>query len=322
MKRRQFVIAGVGATFTSFLARGQQPAWPTRPVRLIVPWAAGGAADIIARTVAQKLSERWGQQVVVENKPGGTTIVGATEAARAAPDGYTLFQPIAATMTTNQFMYSKLPYDPLRDFTPITILASVPLVVMASAKAPGKTLPDIIDIAKKTPDTVTWGASAGGQVQSEQWMRDWNVKFRYVPYKSAVDTTKALLGNEIDLAVDGVAQNLDSIKAGKIRGLAVNTPRRMSMLPDVATMDELKLKHAEPQIWHALVAPAGLSPELQRRIYADVQAVLAMPDVKDKLRDLGLETSLGVTPDDFMKKVRAESAVVGPLVKELGLQVN
>ena len=322
MNRREMLAATAGVLFPSLLAHAQQSPWPARPVRLIVPWAPGGAADVIARTFAAKLTEHWGQQVVIENKPGGNTIVGAVEALRAAPDGYTLFMPIAATLTTNPFMYSRLQYEPLRDFTFITVIARVPLIVMASSVAPAKTLPEIIQLAKRSPDSVTIGSAVGSQLQAEQWMRDWGVKFRYVAYKSGADITKALLGGEVHLGLDAIPNNLPHIRAGKITGLAVNTEQRMPIVPDVPTMDELKLKHTEPQVWHGIVAPAGLPAELQRKINADLQAVIGSPDVNDRLKDLGLDLRPGIGPDEFGKLVRAESAVAGPLVKELGLKVD
>lgn len=323
MKRRRILAAAAAIPFISFAANAQQAAWPTRPVRLIVPWAAGGSTDVIARTIAQKLTERWGQQVTVDNKPGANSIIGAVEAARAAPDGYTLFMPISATLTSHQFQYSKLPYDPQRDFTPISIVAGIPLIVMASANAPGKTLPDLIEFARKNPDTVTFASAAPAQIQVEQWMRDWGVKFRYVAYKSAIDVTKALLSGEIHMGVDAISNNLSHIKAGKIRGMAVNTANRMPMVADVQTMTELRLKHTEPQIWHAIVGPAGLPAQLQAKINGDIQAVLAMQDVNEKLvKELGLELLRGIGPQEFTRKVQADTAVVGPLIKELGLKVD
>ena len=328
MKRRSILLAAslftaAATTFTSVGVHAQQAQWPTRPVRLIVPWGAGGSTDIIARTIAQKLGDRWGQQVIVDNKVGGNSIVGAVEGMRAPPDGYTLFMAHSQTMSVNPFLYSKLAYDPFKDFTPISVVAAYPLVIMASDAAPGKTMLELIEAAKKNPDTVTFGSAAGAQIQTEQWMRDWGVKFRYVPYKSGIDITKALLAGEIHLGVDAISNNLAHIKSGKIKGLAVNTSKRMTVLPEVPSMDELKLKHTEPQIWTGFVGPAGLPPQLQSKIYGDLQAVLAMPDVNEKLvKDLGLEIVAGSGADDFVKKVKAEQAVIGPLVKELGLKVE
>ena len=323
MNRRHMLLAGGAVALTSLTVNAQQPQWPTRPVRLIVPWGAGGSTDVIARTIAQKLSDRWGQQVVVDNKVGGNSIIGAVEAMRAAPDGYTLFMAHSQTMSVNPFLYSKLAYDPFKDFTPISVVAAYPLVIMASATAPGKTLLELIEAAKKNPDTVTFGSAAGAQIQTEQWMRDWGVKFRYIPYKSGIDITKALLAGEVHLGVDAISNNLAYIKAGTIKGLAVNTDKRSTLMSEVPSMDELKLKHTEPQIWTGFVGPAGLPAHLQTKIYGDLQAVLKLPEVNDKLvKELGLEIVANSGAEDFVKKVKAEQAVIGPLVKQLGLKVD
>ena len=321
MRSRIRVLLALAIGATALSATAQQAPWPTRPVRWVVPWAPGGAADVTARTVAQKLSERWGQPVTIDNKPGGNTVIAAQEVARAAPDGYTLFQPIAQTLTVNQFLYSKLPYDPVRDFTPITILAHVPLLLMGSERLQARTLPELIELAKKNPNTITIAGSSGNQLQLEQWMRDWDVKFRYVPYKSGVDIMKAVLSSETDLGVDAIPNNLPHVKSGKMKGLAITAPKRLASMPEVPTMDELKIKHTEPPIWHALVGPAGLPPAIQNKIAADVRAVLAMPDVSEKLLGLGLDPS-GVSPQEFAARIRSEAAVAGPLVKELGLKVD
>lgn len=324
MHRREILLAAAASALTGTAARAQQDLpWPVRPVRWIVPWGAGGAADVIARTIGQKLTERWGHQVNVDNKPGGNTIVAAVEAARAAPDGHTLFMPFSSTMTSNPFMYSKLPYDPLRDFTPITLVAGLPLIFLAGNGAPASTLPDLIALARKSPDTITIGTAAGSQLQCEQWMRDWGVKFRFIMYKSGVETTNALLSDQIHLGIDAIPGNLQHIRAGKMKALAVNTAKRMPMVAEVPTLRELNLKNSAPAVWHGLVAPANLPAALQRRIYTDVQAVLAMPDVQEKLQNqLGAEIVPGIGPQDLVAKVRTEMAVVGPLVKELGLKVE
>ncbi len=329
MKRRTLLAAAATAPAASLIslvpapALAQQAPWPTKPVRWLVPWGAGGAADVIARTVTQKLSERWGQTVVVENKPGGNTIIAASEVVRAAPDGHTLFMALSTTLTSNVFLHSKLPYDPVRDFTPITQIAGLPLILLGAESAPAKTLPELIEAARRSPDALTLGTAAGSQLQAEQWVRDWGVKIRIIIYKSGADVTKALLSNEIYTGLDAIPANLVHIRAGKMVGMAVNTTRRMPMVPNVPTLEELRIKNTAPGIWHALVAPAGLAPALQARIYADLQAVLAMPDIREKLVDqLGTEIVAGIGPQELAQKMRAETAVVGPLIKELGLKVD
>ncbi|MES3002240.1 MAG: tripartite tricarboxylate transporter substrate binding protein [Pseudomonadota bacterium] len=303
-------------------AQAQQGNWPTRPVRWIVPFAAGGTADATARGIAQKLTERWGQQVTVDNKPGANTIIAAVEAARAAPDGYTLFQPINSTLTVNQFAVSKLPYDGLRDFTPIAVIASVPLIFVANDTLQAKTMPELVALAKKTPDVITMGGGVVGvQLAAEKFKRDAGVKIQYVAYKSGADVTKGLLSGEIQSGLDGVPAYPALFKGGKLRPLATNSSKRLSSLPDVPTLGELGFKNSEAPMWHGVMAPAGLSADIQKKIAADLQAVLAMPDVREKMLSMGLEPAWS-GPDDFVKLIKSESASLGPLVKDLGIKME
>lgn len=300
----------------------QASSWPSRPVRWIVPFAAGGTADATARHIAQKLTERWGQQVLVDNKPGANTIIAAVEAARAAPDGYTLFQPINSTLTVNQFAVSKLPYDGLRDFTPIAVLASVPLIFVANDSSPARTMNELIALARKSPDVITMGGGVVGvQLAAERFMRDAGVKVRYVAYKSGADVTKGLLSGEIQSGLDGVPAYPPLFKANKLRPLATNSTRRLASLPDVPTLTELGLKNSEAPMWHGLMAPAGLNADIQKKIAADLQVVLAMPDLREKMSSLGLEPAFA-GPDDFVKLIRTESANLGPLVRDLGIRME
>lgn len=321
---RIFVVAVVGAALgLGALCAGAQPAtWPTKPVRWIVPFAPGGPGDVTGRLIAQKLSERWGQQVVVDNKAGANTVIGAVEAARAAPDGYTLFQPMNSTLTINQFAYAKSPYDPLRDFTHIGVMATVPLLVVVNDTMPAKTMAELIALAKRHPGTVTiGGGNVGQQLAVERFARDSGAQIRYIPYKSGADVTKGLLSGEIQAGFDGVPAYPPFLKSGKLRALATNSPKRISLLPEVPSLVELGLNNSEAPVWHALVAPAGLPNDIKLKIAKDVQAVLAMPDVKERLASLGMEPAW-MGPDEFVKLIKSESAVMGPLVKDLGIKMD
>ncbi|RZL93440.1 MAG: tripartite tricarboxylate transporter substrate binding protein [Variovorax sp.] len=321
---RIFVAAVLGGTLgLGSLSAGAQPAaWPTKPVRLIVPFAPGGPGDVTGRLIAQKLSERWGQQVVVDNKAGANTVIGAVEAARAAPDGYTLFQPMNSTLTINQFAMSKPPYDPLRDFTHIGVMASVPLLVVVNDTMPAKTMPELIALARSKPGTVTvGGGNVGQQLAVERFVRDSGAQISYIPYKSGADVTKGLLSGEIQVGFDGVPAYPPFLKSGRLRALATNSPKRISLLPDVPTLAELGLKNSEAPVWHALVGPAGLPPEIKAKIARDVQAVLAMPDVQERLASLGMEPSW-MGSDEFVQLIKSESAVMGPIVKDLGIKMD
>jgi tripartite-type tricarboxylate transporter receptor subunit TctC len=296
--------------------------YPNRPVRWIVPFAAGGTADAAARHIAQKLTEKWGQQVLVDNKPGANTVIAAVEATRAAPDGYTLFQPINSTLTVNPYAFSKLPYDPLKDFTPIAVMAWVPLIIVANDTMPAKSLEEYVSMAKKSPDSITIGGGVVGvQLAAERFLRDAGVKVRYVPYKSGADVTKGLLSGEIQSGLDGVPAYPPLFKAGKLRPLATNSLKRISALPDVPTLTELGFKNSEAPMWHGLMGPAGLPADIQKKIATDLQAVLAMPDLRERMAGLGLEANW-VGSDDFVKLIKTESANLGPLVKDLGIKLD
>lgn len=323
MNRRNTILSliAAGLGFNPLSGSAQSSAWPNKPVRLIVPYAPGGAADVLARTISPKLSEMWGQQVVVDNKPGGNTIIGAVETKRAVPDGYTLFQPIASTLTFNPFVYSKLPYQPATDFTPIAMLAEVALLVLASNNSGLKTLQDMIVQAKLKPDTLTIGTGAGVQIQTEQWMRDWGIKLRSITYKNGADISRAVVAGEVDLAIDAVANNQAYIQANRVQGLAVNVPNRMRGIPSVPTLDELKVGHTAPAIWHGWMAPTGLPLEISTKIARDLKAVMELPDVKERMAGLGYVTNWMPT-EQFAAKIQSESRVISRLVKELDIKLD
>lgn len=299
----------------------QQSAWPTRAVRWIVPFGAGGTADAAARHITQKLAQRWGQAIIIENRPGGNTAIAASEAARSAPDGYTLFQPMNSTFTVNPFVFNKLPYDP-RAFTPIGMLVSVPLIIVANDSMPAQTIEEYIALAKKTPDSVTLGAGdIGVQLNAERFLRAANIKARIVPYKSGADVMRGLLSSEIQTGLDGVPAYPPYIKSGKLRVLATNSPTRISVLPDVPTLKEIGLENSGGPLWHGLVAPAGVSPEIQQKISADLKAVLAMPDLRARIQELGLEPNW-LSPNEFVAQIDRETAQMEPVIKELGIKLS
>ncbi|NDZ18763.1 tripartite tricarboxylate transporter substrate binding protein [Variovorax sp. WS11] len=311
----------LGASALSVAA--QTATWPNRPVRLIVSYAAGGSADSLARYVALKLSDRWGQPVTVDNKPGGNTIISAMEAVRAPPDGYTLYQVINQTLTLNPYASSKLPYDPLRDFTPIAQLTNVPMIWVGSDKLPAKTMQEFVAFSKAHPDEVTVGhAALISQVAIEQLAREQGLKFRLVPYKSGVDVTKALLSGDIDAGFDGPAVYPSHIKAGKVRGLATTGSRRLEAFGGaVPSMTDTGLQKKEVPIWYAFIAPAKLPDAIRNKIAADLKEVMALPDVRARLSEIGMQSNWA-GPDELVKLINSESAVLGPLVKELGIKID
>lgn len=313
-------LALTAASLASPVAVAQ--AWPNKPVRWIVPFAPGGPADVLARTVAQKLSEKWGHAVVVDNKPGAFTIIGATEAIRSAPDGYTLFQPIDSTLTMNQFMFSKLSYDGLKDFTHITQLAGLPLALITNDQMPARNLDEVIAAARAKPGMLAFGASTPmTQIGIERFSRDAKVKVTMVPYKGSADVMKAMLSGEIQASIDGLAPYVGLIRSGKLRVLAISGAARSASFPDVPTFSELGLKNSDQRVWNGLSAPAGLPREIQAKIQADVQSVLAMPEVRERLNGAGLD-AIGSSSEDFVRSIQADIVRMGPLIKELGIKLD
>ena len=320
--RRTILLAAVAAAFSASGTALADSKWPTRPVRVVVPVAAGGPADAVARAVGQKLGERWGQPVIIDNKPGANTAIGASEVARAAPDGYTLLQAVNSTLTINPFTFAKLPYNVKQDFVPVSLVASVPIVLFASAKFPAKTFPEFLALARANPGKYTvGGGTVGLQLAVERLSRDAGIKLTYVPYKSGADVTRGLAGGDIDLAMDGIPANLPFIKEGKMRALVVSDAKRVSVLPEVPTLPELGLRNSDAPLWHAIVAPAGLPKDIQQKIQDDLRAVLAMPDIRQRFHDLGMEAASS-TPEALATMISSESGKLSPLIKELGLRMD
>lgn len=316
--RRRALLALAAAPF---LARAQQT-YPGKPVRLIVPFPAGGPADVLGRVVAQKLGERWGQQVIVENKPGGSTVIGAMEAVRAPADGLTLFMPIDSTLTMNPALFSKLPYQPLTDLANITMLATQSLVVLTNDRIQAKSLAELIALAKAQPGQINYGSGTiSTQLAGEMLNRAADIKLAYIPYKGSADVVKGMLSGEIQTSVDGIAPNVPHIRSGRFHALATTGLERSPALPEVPTLHELGLRNFEVRVWLGLSAPAATPVAIQKKILADSQAVMAMPDVREKLLALGLE-AVGSSQEQFLETIRVETARYAPLIKELGIRLD
>ena len=320
--KRMFARAIACATLVAAapLVATAQPAWPTKPVRLVIPFGVGGGSDVLARMLAQDLSTRWGQQVIVDNKAGGDTVIAASEVQRAAPDGYTLLITINTTLTLTPHMMAKVPYDPTNDFTYIGQLTEVPLIVMVSKEVPVKTWGEFVQYARTRP----WQLNAGGaatvtQLLTEQLAREAGIKTTWVMYKSGAEVTRALLSQEVQYGSDGIAQNLPHIQSGTVKALAVNTRTRTGTLPDVPTFQELGIKAPLVTLQHVLLAPRGLPPAVLTRIQGDVQASLASATVREKLLGIGFQSSW-VEGAESLKVIQAQSATTAELVRNLGLK--
>lgn len=297
-----------------------QAAWPNKPVRLIVPLAAGGTADGVARVVAERLTAAWGQQVVVENRAGGNTIVGTEAVARAAPDGHTLGLGVITSHAANGFLFSKLPYDPDKDFASITVLAVSPLFLIVHPSVPATTLQEFLTYARANPNKLSYASTGYGSsfhLATESLIQRTGIKMVHVPYKGMGNAMQDLLSGQVQVVVD--ISSMAQVKQGKLRALGVVQPQRYAGTPDIASFAEQGLADFEFNTWLTLHAPAGLNPELQRKISADVNRVLQTPEVKERILQMNYVVR-GGTPDEMNRFLAAERQKIGTIIRNAGIK--
>jgi tripartite-type tricarboxylate transporter receptor subunit TctC len=313
---------GLSLFFWFALAAAQT--YPAKPVTFIVPFPPGGGTDISARTVAQKLTDKWKQSVVVENKAGAAGILGADAAAKARPDGYTLLIVNVGVTSINPALYPKLPYNPETAFAPISLICELPFVLMASPKfAPGS-VQELVAYAKKNPDKVTFASSGQGgspHLTAEIFQLATGTKMTHVPYKGGGPAMTDLMAGHVDLLFASVLEGSGHIKAGKLKGLAVAHARRSPALPDVPTLAEVGVRNAESGSWIALLAPAGTPAAIVAKVGADVKEAVAQSDVKEKLIAQGAVPQAS-TPAELQKLIDADLARYGKIIREKGLKAE
>jgi tripartite-type tricarboxylate transporter receptor subunit TctC len=312
------VAFGVVAPF----ATGQST-YPTKPVRLVVPFPAGGTTDIIARATAQKLSEAWGQQVIVDNRPGAGGNVGSELVAKSAPDGYTLLMGTVGTHAINPSLYAKMPYDHVKDFAPVILVAGVPNVLVVNPELPVKSVPELIAYAKASPGKLNFASSGNGtsiHLSGELFKAMTGVQMTHVPYKGSAPALTDLVGGQVQLMFDNLPSSLAFIKAGKLRALAVTSTARAAALPDVPTVADF-VPGFEASSWFGILAPAGTPPAIIAKINGEVTKWLATPEAKDKLTAQGANAA-GGSPQDFAKHIQAETAKWAKVVKDSGAKVD
>jgi tripartite-type tricarboxylate transporter receptor subunit TctC len=292
-------------------------AWPAKPVRLIVPFAPGGGVDITARTVAPVLSSRLGQQIIVDNRGGAGGNIGAEAAARATPDGYTLLMASSAQMAINPHMYAKLPFDPVRDFVPITLMGQAVNAVCVHPSLPARSIKELIALAKSQPMKLTFasgGIGASDHIATELFMSMTGVRMVHVPYKGGAPAMVDLLGGNVDLGFSTVATAMGAIRAGRVRALGVTSAKRFELLPDVPTIAEAGVPGYEAVSWYGLFALAGTPAAIVTRANSEMVAILDMPDVRKRLMESGV-IPVSSTPDAFAAYIRNDSARWGKLIR-------
>lgn len=319
------LLAGALLALAAWPAAAQQPAaWPSKPIRYIVPFAPGGTTDILARVVGEKLSVALGQQVVVDNKAGQGGSLGSAELARAAPDGYTIGGGTISSHGINATLYDKLPYDPVTSFAPITLYATQPNVLLVHPSVPAKDVREFIQLLKANPDKYSFGSAGTGtsqHISGEMFKTMAGVKMQHIPYRGSGQMLPELLGGTLPVAFDNVASAIPHVKAGKLRALAVTTAQRSAAVPDVPTLAESGLAGYELSSWQAVFAPAGTPKPIIDRLYAEISKILQMPDVQKRLSDLGLDLS-GMPPQQLEALVKADVPRLGKIVKESGAKAD
>ena len=305
-------------------ALAQAQAWPSKPVRIIAPFAAGGLADVLARSVAEKLSASMGATFIVENRVGAGGNIGADVVARAEPDGYTLLLSSAGILSINASLYAKMPFDPQIAFAPITVIADMPMLMVVRNDFPAKNLAEFIGVAKREPGKLFFGSPGNGttgHLGMEMFQSVAGLSIGHVPYKSAAEAVTAAIGGQTSGMFDNPPTVLSQIKAGSLRALAVTSSQRLAQLPDVPTMAEAGLPGFEASSWFALVAPARTPQPVIDRLYAETAKALQNPEMQARFAALGARL-VGNRPEDFARFIVAERTKWDTIIKQAGIKLN
>ena len=299
--------------------------YPTKPVHIVVPYPAGGAVDAFARVLTQQLSEMWGQQVVVDNRPGASTMIGAEQVAKSPPDGYTLLLTAELTLVIVPHLYEKIPYDPLRDFAPVVALVSATQALVANPSLPVKTVKDLVALAKAKPGQLTFGSfgnGSTGHLNMEVLQAMTDARFNHIPYNGAGPAMNDVIGGHIDFMLAALSIVKGNVQAGKLHMIGVGSNHRSGEFPDVPTLSESGAPGFEAKSWFGLVAPAGTPPDVIKKINQDVTRVISDHAFAEKyLAAQGLESITG-TPEQFAAFVRAETVRWGKIVKDADVKVT
>jgi tripartite-type tricarboxylate transporter receptor subunit TctC len=324
MHRRPLLMTLAGLALAAAApAAHAQDAWPSRPIKIVVPFAAGGTSDILARTIGEKLQAELKQTVIVENKAGAGGVIGADAVAKSAPDGYTLLLGTIASHAINPALNPKMPYDAAKDFAPIDLLGSIANVLIVGAAQPYKNVQELVVAAKAKPGLpfASPGQGSSQHMSGEAFELQAGIDLTHVPYKGSGPAVQDVIAGQIPMSFETATVALPHIQSGKLRALAVTPARRSKVLPDVPTMQEAGIAGFDVASWQALYAPAGTPPAIVNRLNAEVEKILAMPDVKSKLEGLGLEHAPN-SPAQFAAFGQAELAKWAKIVKDGNIKLN
>jgi tripartite-type tricarboxylate transporter receptor subunit TctC len=315
--------------FTMLAAAGipsshAQEKWPGKPITYVVPFAAGGTTDILGRLISQRLSPMLGVPVVIENKAGAGGNIGSDFVAKAAPDGYTLVGGTISSHSINVSLYAKMPYDPVKNFAPVTLIGTLPNVLVVNANSPYRSVADVIAAAKAKPEAISFASSGSGTSQhlsGELFKNMAGVNMLHVPFKGSAPATQSVLGEQVTLVFENILAAIPLIQAGKFRALAVTSSKRATSLPDVPTMAEAGLKGYEIVSWQAIFAPAGTPAVIVQRLATDIVKIIQQPDMKNRLLGLGVEPS-GAGPAELGAFQKAEVQKWAQLIKSAHIEAE
>jgi tripartite-type tricarboxylate transporter receptor subunit TctC len=323
--RRLFIAVAALAALTGIgPAVAQAQTYPVKPIRLVVPFPAGGSLDVVARAIGQKLTESWGQPVVIDNRPGAGGNIGADLVAKSAPDGYTILEGALSTHAVNVSLYSKMPYDPVRDFAPITLVAITPNVLVLNPSVPANSVKELIAYAKANPGKLSFGSGSNGSaghLAGELFKSEAGVDMVHVPYKGAAPAMQDLLGGRIQLMFDNLANSMQQVRSGKLKALAVTTGHRSSLVPELPTLAEEGLPGFDISTWWGFMAPAGTPKEIVAKWNAEVTRILSTPEMKAFFAQQGAEPA-PTTPEAFAAMIQREIAKYAKIVKASGAKVD
>jgi tripartite-type tricarboxylate transporter receptor subunit TctC len=318
------VLALAAAIMLATASHGYSQGYPTKVVKFIVPQGPGGATDVFARAIAQKLSERWGQPVVVENRAGAAGNIGTDVVAKSAPDGYTILVTYAGSQAINPALYAKMPYDSVKDFQPVATLASTPFFLIVNPSVPAKNLKELLALSHAKPDGLSFASSGNGSVNhllGEMLKAESGFRYVHVPYKAISQAITDVLGGQVETAFASVPSVLQTVRSGNVRAIAVTSSKRVAVAPNVPTIAEEGFPGYDVNPWWGMLAPAGTDMGIVRKINADVAEILKTPEMDKLLGSKGAEPLI-TSPEEFLKILKADVEKWAKVVKAAGVRIN
>ncbi len=322
MNFKALLVGAVLLSQAAFAHSQGADSYPSKPVRFVVGFPPGGANDILARLVGAKLQDKFGQSFVIENKPGANAIIGTEFVAKSAPDGYTLLIGASGAMTFNPGLYDKLPYDPVKDFAPVTMIGSFPLVLTVTPSIGASSVKELIALAKAKPGSLNYGAgSTPFQLAAELFKMQTGTDMKHVPYKGSAATVNALLGGEVALTFVDSPPVVAQIKAGKLRGLAVTSPKRAAFMPEMPTVIEAGVPDFEVVLWTSLFAPAGTPVAIVRKLQGEIAKIVQLPEMRERMTAIGIDP-IGSTPEELASQLQSDLARWTKVARTAGIKAN